>query len=588
MKRIVLDIETDMSHKKIHIVVTKDLDTNEVNVWKEASQLREYLKDATLIIGHNVISFDAPILNRLWKTKIRLKNVQDTLILSRLLDPSREKGHSLEAWGESLGIPKINYRAIWLWLNDFPGEVISKEEKVADGIEFDYPHMGLMEHYCVRDVEVCARLYNHLLMELDSKGFSQESRELEHKVAAIIAEQERNGFKLDTVYATCLLIDIKGKMAGIYEQMQHRWPPYEVPRVSEKTGKQLKPLLVTFNPGSRKQIGEKLIELGWKPKKFTETGQPMVDEKVLEEVKNIPEAAMIAEYLMLQKRVAQIESWLEAVKADGRVHGKVITNGAVTGRATHSSPNMGQVPNTSSLYGAECRECWTVEDGNVQVGVDLSGIELRCLSHYMQDAEWQRELLEGDVHWKNTQAFGLVPMGTTKEDIKEHKDARNLSKTLTYSVLYGAGPAKVGTTVGGSAKEGGRLIDNFMRNTPSLKKLKDKVDRFSAKGWVPGLDGRKIWVRSEHAALNSLLQSAGAIIAKKWIVVFTEELKLRKIPYKLLAWVHDEVQLETSPEYGDIVGKIVVESARKAGELLKFRCPVDAEYRVGKNWHDCH
>ena len=321
--RIVLDIETNLKHDKIHVVVTKDIDTNEVKIWKEASQLRGYLKAATLIIGHNVISFDAPILNRLWKTKIRLKNVQDTLILSRLLDPSREKGHSLEAWGESLGIQKINYRAIWLWLNDFPGEVISKEEKVADGIEFDYPHMGLMEHYCVRDVEVCAKLYNHLVMELDSKGFSKESQELEHKVAAIIAEQERNGFKLDTVYATVLLTDIKGKMAGIYEQMQHRWPPYEVPRVSEKTGKQLKPLLVTFNPGSRKQIGEKLIELGWKPKKFTETGQPMVDEKVLEEITKIPEAKMIAEYLMLQKRVAQIESWLEAVKDDGRVHGKI-------------------------------------------------------------------------------------------------------------------------------------------------------------------------------------------------------------------------------------------------------------------------
>lgn len=586
--RIVLDIETNLRHDKIHLVVTKDIDTGEVHTWKEASQLREYLKDATLIIGHNVISFDAPILNRLWKTKIRLKNVQDTLILSRLLDPSREKGHSLEAWGESLGIQKIDYRAIWLWLNHYDSEVISKEEKVPNGVEFDNPHMDCLEHYCIRDVEVCARLYLKLCNDINEKQFSQESVELEHKVAAIIAEQERNGFKLDTVYATVLLTDIKGKMAGIYEQMQHRWPPYEVPRVSEKTGKQLKPLLVTFNPGSRKQIGEKLVELGWKPKKFTETGQAMVDEGTLSEIKNIPEAAMIAEYLMLQKRVAQIESWLEAVKYDGRVHGKVITNGAVTGRATHSSPNMGQVPNTSSIYGAECRECWTVEEGNVQVGVDLSGIELRCLSHYMQDAEWQRELLEGDVHWKNTQAFGLVPMGTAKEDTKEHKDARNLSKTLTYSVLYGAGPAKVGSTVGGSAKEGGKLIDNFMRNTPSLKKLKDKVDRFSAKGWVPGLDGRKIWVRSEHAALNSLLQSAGAIIAKKWIVVFTEELKSRKIPYKLLAWVHDEVQLETKPEYGDMVGKIVVESARKAGELLNFRCPVDAEYRVGKNWHDCH
>jgi DNA polymerase I-like protein with 3'-5' exonuclease and polymerase domains len=445
-----------------------------------------------------------------------------------------------------------------------------------------------MDHYCVRDVEVTAKLYLKLCNDTFEKQFSQDSIDLEHKVAAIIAEQERNGFKLDVPYAISLLTDIKTKMAGIYDQMQERWPPYEVPRVSAKTGKQLKPETVTFNPGSRKQIGEKLIELGWKPKKFTETGLPMIDEGVLSEITKIPEAAMIAEYLMLQKRVAQITSWLEAVKGDGRVHGKVITNGAVTGRATHSSPNMGQVPNTSSIYGAECRECWTVEEGNVQVGVDLSGIELRCLSHYMQDEEWQRELLEGDVHWKNTQAFGLVPLGTAKEDTKEHKDARNLSKTLTYSVLYGAGPAKVGQTVGGSAKAGEKLINNFLNNTPSLKKLKAKVDKLAAKGYVPALDGRKVWVRSEHAALNSLLQSAGAIIAKQWIVCFTEELKAKKIPYKLLAWVHDEVQLETKPEYGEEVGKIVVESARKAGEMLNFRCPVDAEYRVGKNWHDCH
>jgi DNA polymerase I-like protein with 3'-5' exonuclease and polymerase domains len=179
-------------------------------------------------------------------------------------------------------------------------------------------------------------------------------------------------------------------------------------------------------------------------------------------------------------------------------------------------------------------------------------------------------------------------MGTTKQDIKEHKDARNLSKTLTYSVLYGAGPAKVGSTVGGSAKEGMQLINNFMNNTPSLKKLKAKVDKYAAKGWVPGLDGRKIWVRSEHSALNSLLQSAGAIIAKQWIVCFTKELHKRKIPYKLLAWVHDEVQIETSPVDGDEVGKIVVEAARRAGEILKFRCPVDAEYRIGGNWLDCH
>lgn len=577
--RIVLDCETNLAHDKIHLVVTKDIDSGEVKIWKHPSGLKDYLSKATTLIGHNLIGFDAPTLNRTWHTKIRLRNVYDTLIVSRLLDPSRETGHSLEAWGQTLGFHKIDYAAVWQWMMD------RKEEYKNEC--FDYPIDNLLTDYCIRDVEVTAKLYLKLCNDFNEKQFSLESLELEHSVAAIIAQQERNGFKLDQIYTTCLLTDIKSKVAGIYERMQQRWPPVTLERFSDKTGKRLKDSIVTFNPGSRQQIGEKLKELGWKPKEFTETGIPKIDETVLAGVK-IPEAQVIAEYLMLNKRVSQIESWLEAVGKDGRVHGKVITNGAVTGRATHSSPNMAQIPNSSSIYGPECRECWTVEEESVQVGVDLSGVELRCLSHYMQDAEWQRELLEGDVHWKNTQAFGLVPMGTTKEDTQEHKDARNLSKTLTYSVLYGAGAAKVGSTVGGTAKQGAKLIDNFLNNTPSLKKLKAKVDKLAAKGFVPAIDGRKVWVRSEHAALNSLLQSAGAIIAKQWIVCFTDELKSKKIPYKLLAWVHDEVQLETSAEYGETVGKIVAEAATTAGEKLKFRCPIAAEYRVGKNWHDCH
>ena len=271
-----MDIETDLSHKKIHLVVTKDIDTGEVRTWKEATGLNDYLSKATLLIAHNGIGFDFPVLNRSWKTKIRLKNVFDTLIVSRLLDPSREQGHSLEAWGQSLGFRKINYKAVWQWMQG------RREE--YDGECFNKPIDSLLEFYCVRDVEVTSKLYLKLCNELNEKQFSQESVELEHKVAAIIAEQERNGFKLDTIYATVLLASIKGRMAEIYEQMQDRWPPYEVARVSEKTGKQLKPLLVTFNPGSRKQIGEKLKELGWKPQKFTETGQPMVDEAILEQI----------------------------------------------------------------------------------------------------------------------------------------------------------------------------------------------------------------------------------------------------------------------------------------------------------------
>lgn len=569
--RIVLDIETNLAHDKIHLVVTKDIDTGEVRTWKAASNLPEFLKDASLIVMHNGISFDAPVLNRLWKTKIRSSQVYDTLIVSRLLDPSRENGHSLEAWGQTLGFHKIDYAAVWQWMMD-------RKEAYA-GECFDSPIDSLLEHYCIRDVEVTAKLFVRLSSDVVEKQFSQESVELEHRVAQIISEQERNGFKLDQIYATCLLTDIKSKVAGIYEQMQQRWPPVTVERFSDKTGKRLKDSVVTFNPGSRQQIGERLKELGWKPKEFTETGQPKVDETILANIK-IPEAQVIAEYLMLQKRISQIESWMEAVGKDGRVHGKVITNGAVTGRMTHSSPNMAQIPNAGSIYGPECRECWTVEDGNVLVGCDASGLELRMLAHYMKDEGYVRTVCEGsskdgtDVHTVNQRAAGLA--------------SRDNAKTFIYAFLYGAGDAKIGSIVGGSARDGTKLKAKFLAQTPSLAKLLERVGRQAAKGWVPGLDGRRIWVRSEHAALNSLLQGAGAIVMKKALVIFDDKRKANKWPVKYVANVHDEAQLECPKDIAEEVGKAFRQSIIEAGEFYNLRCPLDGEYKIGANWRETH
>ena len=565
-KRIVLDIETTTKHDKIWMCVTKDIDTSEINVWTEAAKLIQYLRDVTLIVGHNLVTFDAYHLNRLWKTQIRLSQCFDSLIVSRLLDPSRESGHSLDAWGETLKFNKIDYKAVWKWLNDY-------NEKDTQGKEWNEPHIPLMTTYCIRDVEVTEKLYHHLKSEIEAKEFSDYSVELEHKVAAIIGQQERNGFRLDVQYATMLLVDIQGKVDAIYEQMQQRWPPVTIERYSEKTGKRLKDSVVVFNPGSRQQIAEKLIELGWKPKKHTDKGSVIVDEGVLADLP-YPEAKLIAEYLLLQKRVSQIQSWFECVGSDGRVHGRVITNGAVTGRMTHSGPNMGQIPNTSSVYGKECRECWSVDDGNVLVGVDLSGIELRCFAHYLNDEDYTNEVVNGDVHTRNQKAFG-VP-------------TRNDAKTVLYATLYGASPAKVGSIIGGSSAQGKKIIDSFERNVPAYAKLKQKVARHAAKGWLPGLDGRRLNVRSEHSALNTLLQSAGAIIAKQWLVNFSEELKAKKIPYQLVATVHDEVQLETKAEYAELVKDIVIQSATKAGTDLKFRCPVAAEGKIGRNWYETH
>lgn len=569
--RIVLDIETNLAHDKIHVVVTKDIDTGEVRTWKQASNLLEYLKGVSLIVMHNGISFDAPVLNRLWKTKIRLNQVYDTLIVSRLLDPSREKGHSLEAWGNTLGFHKIDYAAVWQWMMD------RKEEYENEC--FDNPIDSLLEHYCIRDVEVTTKLYLRLVVETTEKEFSAESIELEHSVAAIIAKQERNGFKLDQIYATCLLTDIKSKMARIYDRMQERWPPVITPKFHKTHGRPIKDSVDTFNPGSRQQIGEKLKELGWKPKLFTPTGHPIVDEGVLANVK-IPEAQIIAEYLMLSKRVAQIESWLLAVGKDGRVHGKVITNGAVTGRMTHSSPNMAQIPNSSSIYGPECRECWTVEDGNVLVGCDASGLELRMLAHYMKDQDYVRTVTEGsskdgtDVHTVNQRAAGL--------------STRDNAKTFIYAFLYGAGDAKIGSIVGGNAKAGAKLKENFLGQTPALAKLIDKVKGLASKGYLPGLDGRRIWVRSEHAALNTLLQGAGAIVMKKALVLFDDKVIANKWNVKCVANVHDEAQLECPRDIAEDVGKAFKQSIIEAGEHFKLRCPLDGQYKIGNNWRETH
>lgn len=548
--RIVLDIETNSTHDRIWLCVTKNIDTGEVICHTESRTLNKLIESCDTIIGHNLISFDAPILNKLWRTAIRPSQVKDTLILSRLWNPSLEGGHSLAAWGNRLG----NYKGDF---NDWDSG-LSQE----------------MIDYCIQDVHVTHQLYDTLIKYLNDEQFDERSIDLEHKVQAIISKQERNGFKLDERKAIGFLTELKGRLADLENELQGVFPAKTTERVSEKTGKKLKDKVEVFNPGSRKQIAERLQEKGWKPTKFTEKGQVIVDETTLEGV-DIPEAKKIAEYLMLQKRIAQVESWLNEMKDDGRVHGKVITNGAVTGRMTHHSPNMAQVPNSSAIYGQECRELWTVEKGYKLVGIDASGLELRMLAHYMNDDNYTTEVVSGDIHTANQKAAGL--------------ETRNQAKTFIYAFLYGAGAAKIGKITGGGAKEGQILIDSFLRNTPKLKLLREKVSRiFADKGTLPGLDGRRLRVRSEHSALNTLLQGAGAIVMKQALVLLDRKLRQQKIDYKFVANVHDEWQIEVKEGSEEVVGQLGVEAIQEAGEVLNMRCPLTGEYKAGNNWKETH
>jgi DNA polymerase I-like protein with 3'-5' exonuclease and polymerase domains len=498
------------------------------------------------VCGHNLIGYDIPVLERLWGVSVAPERVVDTLVLSRLYDPSKSGGHSLRNWGNELGFPKGDHDDWSRWSEE-------------------------MVEYCKRDVEVTEAVHQRLVK--DMAGFSQQSIDLEHKVQWSIQEQERNGWVLDKKLAHELLATFKEKMNAIEEELQQKFPPIVHERWSEKTGKRLKDRVEVFNVGSRQQIAKRLSSLGVRFEKVTDKGNPIVDEAVLDTI-DLPEAKAISEYLMLQKRYAQVNSWLEHVQGDGRVHGRVISNGAVTGRMTHQSPNMAQVPASHSPYGHECRSCWTVPEGKKLVGFDASGLELRMLAHYMDDKEFTNVLLTEDIHTRNQLASGL--------------ETRPQAKTFIYAFLYGAGDAKIGTIVGGSAKDGADLKRRFLSNTPALESLRDRVARASGRGYLTGLDGRRLRVRSEHSALNTLLQAAGAIVMKQALVVLDDYAKRWDIDYRFIGNIHDEIQSEVVADQAEKYGWLAVECLKAAGVHFNLRCPLDGEYKVGRTWAETH
>jgi DNA polymerase-1 len=572
--RLIFDIETDgLAPTKVWCIVTLNIDSGEYTTYTEG-QYDLFNKAITLadeVLGHNIIGYDIPACEKLLGTDFSACKITDTLVLSRLANPQR-KAHSLGAWGESLGFPKGDYND---WTNFNPD----------------------MLAYCKQDVAVNNEMYKAVLKEL--KGFSPSSIELEHKVMRITQQQMRTGWLLDQPKARDLVAGLKEQSFDLEEEVQRVFKPLPtfIKVVSPKVKKDgtfstvgLKFLgdawtnvggpfsridWPVFNLGSRQQIGRYLKHFGWKPKTFTETGHAIVSEDILKNVKGIPEAALIASYLLVGKRIAQVSSWLEAVDADtGRVHGYVNTNGAVTGRMTHSKPNLAQVPSAGSLYGPECRSCWIVDEGYKLVGIDASGLELRMLAHYMNDADYTNTILTGDIHIANQKAAGL--------------DTRNQAKTFIYAYIYGAGDERIGSIAGGGRVVGKRLKDSFLKATPALAKLKENVAQAASRGYIQGLDGRKVFIRSEHAALNSCLQSAGAIIMKQALVILDKFATLWKLDYRLVGNIHDEFQVEVKADQADRFGRLAADCITAAGLHFNLRCPLAGDFKVGSNWAETH
>ena len=584
------------------------------------------LDSAAKIIGHSIVKFDIPALQKVypgWEPKAKLV---DTLVLSRLIwtdlrdadfrrkqvPPRLTGSHGLEAWGYRLDIHKGDFGKTTDWREWSPA----------------------MEEYCEQDVWVTSELWKRICKE----HYSQQAVDLEHQFASIIQQQERHGFGLDRKVAQDLYATLSKRRYQIEEDLQAIFPPRfiamktpayweaseEITLVVGKLGRWLTkdeavkvlrhngvknaakfvkpgPLRtkeIPFNPGSEDQIAARLTErYGWKPVEFTPGGKPMVTEAILKNLQ-YPESPLLRNYLMVQKRVGQIaegnEAWLK-LERNGRIYGSVNTNGAVTGRCTHSHPNVAQTPAVYSPYGPECRSCWVPTEGFNLVGWDASSLELRCLAHYLgryDEGAYAKVLLEGDVHLITCEALGLNP----KENYvfaANHGTGRDVAKKWKYAFIYGAGEQKLGALLGGNAKKGRMLKKRFFKTLPALKRLKETVDRtVDRRGHLIGLDGRRLHVRSKHAALNTLLQSAGALAMKQAAVFQYQSLLDQGLrwgeDFAFVANIHDEIQTEARPDAADAVGKAGVEAIRRAGNHFNFRCPLDGEYKIGDSWAETH
>ena len=584
----------------IHCLVIRWRNDVKVFTGDEITTGLKLLAIQDVIVGHNSISFDLPAIKKLypwWKPE---GCSRDSMVMARLawsdqrnLDFSNQElpkhligSHSLKAWGYRLGEHKGEYEGGWDTLTD-------------DMIE-----------YCKQDTKVTLALYEAAYEKLRDI----EAIILEHDFHEIICEQERTGFGFNTIKAAELYSSLAGKRSKLKSQLSKSYPPqiermktpeywvagdthYKTKTEAKAAGNKvivkgpLRTKTVPFNPDSRLQIAQFLMDKhGWEPKAYTPSGQPQVDESILTSL-DIPEAAMLTTYLTISKRIGQLaegkEAWLR-VEKEGRIHGRVNSNGTVTGRCTHSRPNLSATPASSAEYGVECRSLFTAGPKKVLVGVDLSGLELRCLAHYMaryDGGAYARAITQGDIHTVNQKAAGLA--------------TRDEAKTLIYCLIYGGGPQTVGSIVNGGVREGRNLTNRFLDRMPALRTLRRQVQRVAkSRKYLLALDGRPIPVRSAHSSLNALLQSCGSILTKKATTLIHRQISiwaqgndiLDKAHHhiKQVAHIHDEIQFECNEFMGDTVGVAAVDSIERAGKFFDLRCPLDGQYKVGKTWADTH
>lgn len=615
MKTIIYDIESDgllLDVTTIHCIGVK-VNDEEPRVYTSRplqgsagsiSDCIDLLRSSDILVGHNIVKYDNAVIRKLLGIDLFTTTIHfDTLIASQLrypnlllidsnnkrLDPKLRGKHSLKAWGQRLGNYKGEHND-WSKLS---------EEMIA---------------YCRQDISTTYSLYNKLKDQVP-----EEAMRLEQKFAYIIGRQEEYGVLFDVDKAQQLHIELVKEQEIAIEELYKVFTPLKnwvsVNKANEfnKDGTTSKNYLrqlergcfmnealdwgyfeeVTFNPKSGAHIVRWVEHLYGKQKwSMTDKGSPKTGEDDLIRMFSDKDwAKPLVHYLEVKKLLGQLaegnNAWLKLVKDDNRIHGEVNTLGAVSRRCTHTNPNLAQVPSPRAYKGHECRALFIVPKGKKIVGCDADALELRTLSHYMArfDGGKYGEAVDlgdkakgTDIHTLNQKAAGLP----TRDD----------AKTFIYAFLYGAGAEKLGTIINGSAKEGNKLKTKFFHKIPAIKQLVEGVGKtVKEKGFLRALDGNRYFIRSEHSALNTLLQGAGALVMKYYACCLYDNL-ISKYKwgedFAFLLNVHDEIQIEVNEEIAEDIAKICEDTFEEVTELLKFRIKLKGQANVGINWAETH
>ncbi len=598
MSRLVYDIESnhydlDIIHT-VHCIGIMDIDTEETWLYdkENLSKAIPHLMSATELIGHNLCRFDNPAVKMFfpefnWDGIV----ISDTAIMSRLAKPKWFQ-HSLKKWGETLRFRKGDYA------EDYKSAA-GDDYKTGDEWQTYNKAMG---DYCIQDLRVNRRVYLECCKAMP-RMFDRSALDLEQYTTQLMELQKKEGIAFDVEGAEKLLVTLQSRkeelflhisttFKGFYSKGKEFTPKKDNVRLGYKKGSTVTKLKWNdFNPGSRDHVSYWLIKkYGWEPDEYTDGGKPKISDTILSDLAEVyPEAAPIAEYMMVCKRLSALVdgagSWFNKVTKEGRIHGNVNAQGTVTYRGTHNNPNLGQIPKVGKPYGAECRALFShgMGSGWSFMGCDMSGIEFRLLAHYLHQFDGGAltdTVLNGDIHSVNQKAAGLP--------------TRDMAKTFIYAFIYGGGDGKLGAIVGGTRERGSALRAKFLKGMPALATLLKRVSiyRKQNKGFIRAIDGRHFPVSKEHTTLNYLLQSAGAILSKAWMQEFHTLAADNGLAwgrdYMQLLWVHDEVQCAVRTDHAELLGQLCVKAIENVGVLFKLNCPITGEYCVGENWKETH